>query len=183
MVGELRVYPTAAADSSNPNLLYETASIPGNGLAATLLHDFRFGEFIAAGIHKVVSPEIVEGVDLLFWHDDLESRGFDRKMFTSESHKRRRGRPPLDDQELAMVAYLYDKAVRQQAKAPIKFVTDALDDPNPDRVRQVVSKCRKRGFLTKALGKGIPGGRMTEKTVAILRQMKIEKVTEEGEGK
>ena len=169
VVGEIRVYPTEAVESSDPTLLYETASIPGNGLTATLLHNFRFGEFVAAGIHKVVTPMSDDMVDLLDWDDDLTSHGFDRKEITADSQKRRRGRPPLDDHELATVAYLYEKAIREQAKSPIKFVADALNDPNPDRVRQVVSKCRKRGFLTPPPAKGIAGGHITDKAIAVLR--------------
>jgi len=71
------------------------------------------------------------------------------------------------DEYYASVAALYDDLVNgQQSKNPNVVLADKL---NLDRaqVRDLILACRTRGLLTKAPA-GRPGGRLTDKAVAIL---------------
>ncbi|MCH8984258.1 MAG: hypothetical protein IH943_09210 [Acidobacteria bacterium] len=181
MIQEFRVFPAGSANFNDQPSSDSAAPIPANGVTASVVRNFRYGTFNQDAIRGLVVPQSFSEEAALDWQDLLMSGGFEPEHVTPESGKTRRGRPPLLNEELAQVAYHYDEAIRKQVKSPISYVADAIDDPNPDRVRQVVSKCRQRGFLTKAPAKGIRGGSITEKAIAILRQIEIEGRPQEGE--
>lgn len=179
VVGELRVHPLGQEDDATGS--HTDDLIPPRGLTATRVRNFRFGELISQAIHGLTGPKTNTIDDQLDWHDLLRSGGFDTELVAGTTRKQRRGRPPLDEVELASVAYLYDKALGDGVRAPINTVAEALGDPNPDRVRQVVSKCRERGFLTEAPAKGVPGGHLTERAIEVLERIgrEINEKTEE----
>ncbi len=168
VVAELRVFPATDA-SDEPGWRQEDVDIPGRGLMANVVHDFPVGQLVRWATHRLTQPKSSNEDDVLEWADNLKWGGFSTAAVTSSPKRARRGRPPLDDLELAEVAFLYDAAIRSGEKAPIDFIAEQLDDPNPDRIRNVVAKSRKRGFLTPAPAPGQMGGHATEKAFDVLR--------------
>ena len=182
---EIRVKPAEAVESSNPTLLYELSSIPNQGIASTMLHKFRFGQLIKAAIHKLTRPpDSPEGIDWYDWTEEMKAGGLDWAKFDSYTRNQRRGRPPLSEEELALVAYYYDKANREQVKALHAYVSLKLYDTNEfaELVRQRVDKCRKRGFLTEAPAKGVAGGHLTPKAIEVIKRLALEDRQEKGDG-
>lgn len=185
VVDEIRVKPAEAIESSDPKLLYELNSIPALGLNGTMIRNFSFTQLIKAGIHVLTKPpDSNEVTDHLDWEDDLKSGGFDPAKVDSYTQNRRRGRPPLPDEELALVAYHYVEAIKKQVKAPRAYVSMKLyfTDEATELVGQRVDKCRKRGFLTPAPGKGVAGGHLTSKAIEVIERLKLGDRPEEGDG-
>jgi len=183
VIQEFRVFPGGSATFNDQPSSDGASPIPNNGVTASVVRNFRYGQFKEEAIRGLAAPQSFSEEGALDWHDLLMSAGFEPEDVTPQTAKPGRGRPRLPDEELAQVAYHYDEAIREQVKAPISHVADAIDDPNPDRVRQVVSKCRQRGFLTQAPAKGIPGGQITPKAIEIIKRLGVEKPQEEGDRK
>jgi hypothetical protein len=140
------------------------------------MRNIPFGEVFGLALRALRAPEdtsdLEAGGESLRWFDTMTSGGFGTDgLFDAEP---RRGRPPLPDEELAIVAFLYDRAMAQ-GNEPILFVIDETGgDRALDRGRttQRVSKARRRGFLTAAPAKGVKGGVATDKAMEVIRRMK-----------
>lgn len=177
VVDEIRVKPAEAVESSDPTRVYEPDSIPGHGLNGTMIRNFRFTPLIKSAIHELTRPpDSDEGIDFLDWADDLKSGGFDYTKVSSYTQNRRRGRPPLAEEELARMAYYYVDAIKEQVKAPLAYVSMKRygTDEYVELIRQRIVKCRQRGFLTPAPGNGIAGGHLTPKANEIIKRLGLE---------
>ena len=174
VAGELRVFPTPGIAWDNPTWSYDDTVIPGRGLSATPLKNFRYGELIAGAIRGITSPGSLEEYD--FWEDLLRSGGFDPETVLAAPPKARRGRPQLHEKELLRVAYYYDQALTKGEKAPNTYVSKKLyeTDEFADLIRQRVAKCRQRGFLSKAPAGGRAGGHLTPKAKEALARIRLE---------
>ncbi len=82
----------------------------------------------------------------------------------------------LTDERLAVLSALYVHFVDAGERAPAQRLAVAFD-LNPATVKGHLRAARQRGFLTKVEGKA--GGRLTDKSNAILRGMKHGAGTEE----
>jgi len=180
VIQEFRVFPSGSTTFNDQPSSDVTKPIPSNGVTASVVRNFRYGTFKEEAVLGLVIPTSFSEEGSLDWDDLLRSGGFDSEQVTPESGTARRGRPPLRDEELAKAAYYYDEAIREHAKSAIRYVASALEDPNPARISQVISKCRERGFLTPAPAKGIRGGHLTAKAREILRRMNRPKKIEGG---
>ena len=177
---ELRIFPTAGWSGDSPEWDKE-ADAPGRGLTANALRAFPFGAVFREARRQLMPPHSGTEDQTIEWHDLVQRGGLDPFTIAETPSKPRRGRPPLSEEELALVAYWYEIAIRDSEKSPIRFVADRLHDPNPDRIRDVVVKCRARGYLTAALAPGRPGGEMTEKAVEVLQRMNSELIAKDEE--
>lgn len=169
---ELRVFPSGGWEVGSPRWTGGVELAPGIGLTARMLRGFRFGAVYAEARRQLMPPKSGSEDDVIEWHDLILREGSDHEEVADSPPPQRRGRPPLKDEELAMAAYLYDQAIREGARDPVSRVASRLDDPNPDRIRQVIYKCRNRGFLTAAPAPGRPGGELTEKSRQVLQELK-----------
>ena len=175
VVAEVRLYPSEPKAPAWGSWSGEPESVRGRGLSPTSIRDIRFGEIFTEVLRRIRSPEAFSdtrlGYDWMDWVDVLTSGGFDTtKMDKVEPA---RGRPPLADEELALVALRYDRAMVEGVN-PIRFIIDQSGlDPVLDRGRttQRVSKARKRGFLSPAPAKGVKGGEITADGLKVLQRM------------
>jgi hypothetical protein len=102
---------------------------------------------------------------------------------------RKRGRPPLDERLLALVARAYVEAVHSLQSADRGRSTDTTWEEksvyrlmakrlvadhgvhrSPDRLRKYIAKAREGGLLTPATGTRV-GGELTTRCVALLREV------------
>ncbi len=79
-----------------------------------------------------------------------------------------------DDAGLARLAASYAAWCAAGSRRPAADLASELtahgDDVDAARVRQLVLMARRRGLLTGTAGRGVRGGRLTEKAKALLRQ-------------
>jgi hypothetical protein len=111
-------------------------------------------------IRKVPISAVWTAKGLFPGHEYLKQLFSGRRV---QRGKKRTGRPPLRDEELARIAEIYAKATRNPARA----VADALG-LDRSTARNRIFKARARGFLNRTAW-GRPGGEATRKTEQVLR--------------
>jgi hypothetical protein len=143
---------------------------PAGGITTRMLRRIPLGD-IAAGVRasgnqalgisqSAAQRALPEDSTTLGWiADALESR------LTKVPRPGRRGR---GDQDYALVAYLYVKALDSEPTHPVKEVAEQLD-LTPSRVRDMLYEARTRELLERPSGQGVPGGRLTAKGLELLR--------------
>jgi hypothetical protein len=99
------------------------------------------------------------------WSDLTDRTGIDTDDTT---HRRKRGRPPLTDEHLAIVAYHYVQALRT-GEGVHNYIWSQMNEGGETLpIGQWIKKARERGFLTATPKPGQRGGDMTQKTFDVL---------------
>lgn len=158
----------------------------GDGLTASRLRSFRFGEFSQA-LHRQyrTAPDPnnvvdVGGQQVLVdpdnWIDMVIDSGFTDLDTLADTPPPRRGRPPLPATELLRVAVLYVKALDDGADDPVKVVADQLGEP-AEFIRGRIHMAREPGrdLLTRPPRPGVPGGELTPRALELLQQLEQQK--------
>jgi hypothetical protein len=102
------------------------------------------------------------------WADLTNRAGIDTDDTTQ---RRKRGRPPLEDDLLARVAYHYVQALRIGEGVHL-YIWDQMNEGGESLpIAQWIKKARERGFLTATPKPGQRGGDITQKTFDVLKRI------------
>jgi hypothetical protein len=175
-LGEIRVYPTESVDDQRRRGVYglwpgqwsaerlgQDAPVPRGGLPARVLRSVRVQEALVATMATLTRATAEAGDSALMrdalapWHLDELSRLLQRRPG-------RHGRP---DVEYAQIAQRYVNHVAAGNPKPIRELALQLGRPE-DHIRQLIATARHRELLTRS-ARGRPGGHLTERACALLR--------------
>lgn len=165
VVAELRIHPSEPGPHNIDQWSGNPESVPAGGLTARLLRRVPLGRE-SLELRDVIEKFRAEGftdqmVDRLLGQHGMSVRGFLRK---APSRPGRRGR---DDVYYAELALQYRKAIDRNSTTPVLDVAKELEW-SPAKVRDAIHDARRRGLLTSS-GPGRPGGELTPKAQAVLK--------------
>lgn len=176
---ELRIFPGRISDlegdEANPprtpkrpwmgrweaERIGDRASVPLPGVTATLIRNVHVGEHLelvlraGRNLGKALPPGLYHHLVGPFGLRELHRQAVQRTG--------RRGRP---DEYYARVAVLYVAALEVNRRRAIQVLAEWIR-MTPQTLRDLVDRARRRGLLTPSPGRGIPGGELTEKALAL----------------
>jgi len=143
--------------------------VPPGGLTKTFLNSIPIGEIQSQlrMIKEVYAHNLERQPG-----DDKWRRLFKLDEKDIEKAKRKRGRPGRPLLFYAQVARDYDAAFRAGYPNPTAEVKRARRNMTREQARDAVSRARREGLLTKPPRPGIPGGWLTPKAKAVLKNRK-----------
>jgi hypothetical protein len=162
VVREVRIGPKPGAD------------LPDGGLPASVVRELSFGDVVdtfARIIEAYWAPPgsalrpSLRGLDRVF--PFLTSSEPPPRWAPAAVMSKPRGRRPLSDEELLRASQAYADALRRRSKQPVRDAARQLGETSP-RVRDLLNKARRRGFLTLPMHQGRAGGQLTPKARALL---------------